>query len=144
MDDRLERGDKINHALLNAIEDSKVSIIIFWENYGSSTWCLDELVHILRCKEKNQQIVVPVFCHVRPSDVRKQEGSYGVAFAKLEEGFKGRTGKLNEWREALKTAANLSGWDAPIDGYLNIFQLIEASRWLYFFDPSIDFGYLCL
>ena len=81
VDDRLERGDKIEHSLLNAIEDSKLSLLIFSENYASSTWCLNELVHILQCKERNRQIVVPVFYHVSPSDVRKQQGSYGVAFA---------------------------------------------------------------
>ncbi|PON42393.1 TIR-NBS-LRR-like protein [Trema orientale] len=113
MDERLERGDKISHALLKAIEDSKLSIIVFSEKYASSSWCLDELVHILRCKERNKQIVVPIFYHVSPSDVRKQVGSYGVAFGTLEERFKNNLDKLNQWRAALTSAANLSGWDAP-------------------------------
>lgn len=123
VDDRLDRGDEIEHALLNAIEESKVSIIIFSENYASSSWCLDELVHILRCKEKNRQIVVPVFYHVTPSQVRRQSGSYGVAFAKLEERFKDKEDKLNQWRDPLTKAANLSGWDAPTDRYLLTYNL---------------------
>ncbi|PON37240.1 TIR-NBS-LRR-like protein [Parasponia andersonii] len=113
MDERLERGDEISYALLKAIEDSKLSVIVFSENYASSPWCLDELVHILRCKERNRQIVVPIFYHVSPSDVRKQVGSYGVAFGTLEERFKNNVDKLNQWRAALTSAANLSGWDAP-------------------------------
>ncbi|PON37242.1 TIR-NBS-LRR-like protein [Parasponia andersonii] len=113
LDEGLERGDEISHALLKAIEDSKLSIIVFSENYASSSWCLDELVHILRCKERNRQIVVPIFYHVSPSDVRKQVGSYGVAFGTLEERFRNSVNKLNQWRTALTSAANLSGWDAP-------------------------------
>ncbi|BFG41731.1 hypothetical protein CerSpe_280050 [Prunus speciosa] len=52
IDDILERGEEIAPSLLEAIEKSKLSVIIFSKNYASSTWCLDELVHILRCKER--------------------------------------------------------------------------------------------
>lgn len=76
VDGRLERGDEISCTLLRAIEQSKLSVIILSENYASSKWCLDELVHILQCKEMNGQIVLPVFYHVSPSDVRKQRGRY--------------------------------------------------------------------
>ncbi|XP_024171383.1 TMV resistance protein N-like [Rosa chinensis] len=57
---KLKRGEEISSALLEAIEDSKIAIIVFSENYASSTWCLDELVKILECKESNQQIVMPM------------------------------------------------------------------------------------
>ncbi|RVW15039.1 Disease resistance-like protein DSC1 [Vitis vinifera] len=43
MDDQLRRGEQISPALLNAIEESRFSIIIFSDNYASSSWCLDEL-----------------------------------------------------------------------------------------------------
>ena len=113
IDGRLERGEEISCALLSAIEDSKLSVIILSENYASSPWCLDEIVHVLRCKERNKQIVLPVFYHVSPSDVRKQKGSYAVALATLEERFKDDLEKVNRWRAALTKVANLSGWDAP-------------------------------
>ncbi|KAL5538688.1 hypothetical protein UlMin_045192 [Ulmus minor] len=48
----LEKGDDISPALPKTIEESAISIIIFSENYASSGWCLDELVHILKCKEE--------------------------------------------------------------------------------------------
>ncbi|KAB2602588.1 TMV resistance protein N-like [Pyrus ussuriensis x Pyrus communis] len=48
IDDNLERGDEIAPALMEAITKSNLSVIIFSENYAFSTWCLDELVHILR------------------------------------------------------------------------------------------------
>ena len=107
---QLERGDEISPTLMKAIEESTISVIIFSENYASSPWCLNELVKILECKKRNGQIVIPVFYGIDPSIVRKQKQSYAVALAKLEERFK--DSKLNQWREALKYAANLSGLDS--------------------------------
>ncbi|KAG2668006.1 hypothetical protein I3760_15G140400 [Carya illinoinensis] len=49
--EELRRGEEISPALLKAIEESKISIVIFSENYASSSWCLDELMKILECKE---------------------------------------------------------------------------------------------
>ena len=59
IDDELPRGEEISTELLKAIESSRSSIIVFFENYASSTWCLDELVKILECK-KSGQMVLPV------------------------------------------------------------------------------------
>ncbi|XP_048429872.1 disease resistance protein Roq1-like [Pyrus x bretschneideri] len=107
----LVRGEEIGPSLRKAIEKSKISVIIFSQNYASSTWCLDELVHILRCKEAYGQLVIPVFYDISPSDVQKQEGSYAVAFAQLEKRFKNSIDKVHKWRAALTTIANLSGFD---------------------------------
>ncbi|KAM5563398.1 hypothetical protein ABKV19_018178 [Rosa sericea] len=112
IDNRLERGDEIGPALLKAIEESELSVIIFSENYASSTWCLDELVHILECKKKYGCSVIPVFYHVDPSHVRKQEGSYAATFAQLEQRFEDKVEMVRRWRDALTTAANLSGFDS--------------------------------
>ena len=60
IDDKLPRGEKIPTELLKTIEKSTMSIIVFSENYASSTWCLDELAKIIECK-KNDQLVRPVF-----------------------------------------------------------------------------------
>ncbi|CAN6688287.1 unnamed protein product [Malus baccata var. baccata] len=111
IDDRLQRGEEIGPALVEAIEKSRLSVIIFSKNYPSSTWCLKELVHILKCKERCGQMVIPVFYDVSPSDIRNQQGSYAVAFAGLEKRFKDSIDKVQEWRNALTTAANLSGFD---------------------------------
>ncbi|PON67910.1 TIR-NBS-LRR-like protein [Trema orientale] len=124
IDDKLVRGDEISQALLDAIEDSHISIIIFSKNYANSSWCLDELVHILRCKEKNNQIVLPIFYHITPSDVRKQQGSYADAFAKLEERFKDQI--IHKWRAALAAASNLSGWDQDPSNTRSDSELVES------------------
>ncbi|XP_060673954.1 TMV resistance protein N-like [Ziziphus jujuba] len=110
MDDHeLERGNEILPTLSKAIQESKISIIIFSENYASSTWCLDELLQILKCRRTNGQIVIPIFYGINPSIVRKQKGSYGVAFAELEQRFKDRMEKVHRWRAALAEASNLCG-----------------------------------
>ncbi|KAK9200317.1 hypothetical protein WN944_015514 [Citrus x changshan-huyou] len=62
-------GDEISESLVNAIEASAISVIVFSEGYASSRWCLDELVKILDCKKEYAQIVIPVFYRVDPSDL---------------------------------------------------------------------------
>ncbi|KAH9783051.1 Disease resistance-like protein DSC1 [Citrus sinensis] len=108
-DEELKKGDEISPALANAIETSDISIIIFSKDYASSKWCLSELVKILDCKKMNGQIVIPVFYHVDPSDVRKQSGSFGEAFVEYEKNF---PHKVQKWRDALTEASSLSGYDA--------------------------------
>ena len=109
MDDELPRGEKISAKLLEAIESSKISIIVFSKNYASSAWCLDELVKILECKN-NGQVVLPVFYKVDPSDVRNQQEKFGEALAKHEKKFKDNKEKMQRWRAALNEASNISGW----------------------------------
>ncbi|XP_020238962.1 TMV resistance protein N-like [Cajanus cajan] len=111
IDHDLRRGDEISQTLLRAIEEANLSVIVFSENFATSKWCLDEVVKILECKERNGQIVVPVFYHVDPSMVRNQTGSYGDAFAKHEQRFGGNTEKVQKWRKALTHVANHSGWE---------------------------------
>lgn len=113
MDDGLERGEEIGPALMKAIEQSKLSIVIFSEHYASSSWCLDELVHILKRKKEYGQLVVPIFYEIDPSHVRKQHGSYASAFANLKMRFKGN--KVRIWKDAViavSSAANLAGFDS--------------------------------
>ncbi|XP_008231758.1 PREDICTED: TMV resistance protein N-like [Prunus mume] len=109
-DDELPRGEEISPALVKAIEESRISVIVFSENYASSRWCLDELVKILQCKQSKQQVVLPIFYKVDPSDVRKQTNSFGDAFKGLiRSEFKDDKEKVLIWKEALRQAANLSG-----------------------------------
>ena len=57
IDDELQREEEISAELLEAIESSR---IVFYKNYVSFPWCLEEFVKILECK-KNDQIVFLVF-----------------------------------------------------------------------------------
>jgi hypothetical protein len=119
MDNALERGENISQALLKAIEESRISVIVFSQNYASSSWCLDELATIFECKGRKGQIVLPVFYKVDPSEVRHQRNSFGEASVKHEERFKDDQMKVQRWKTALKEVANLSGWDLRITGISN-------------------------
>uniref|UniRef100_A0A2N9EEW4 TIR domain-containing protein n=1 Tax=Fagus sylvatica TaxID=28930 RepID=A0A2N9EEW4_FAGSY len=110
IDDELPKGEEISAELLEAIESSRISIIVFSQNFASSTWCLDELVKILECKKNNGQTVLPVFYKVDPSDIRNLKGKFGEALAKHEERFKNNMERVQEWREALNEAGKISGW----------------------------------
>ncbi|RXH73522.1 hypothetical protein DVH24_016344 [Malus domestica] len=116
-DEALKRGEEISSALLKAIEQSRISVVVFSENYASSRWCLDELVHIFHCKEQLQQMVFPVFYKVDPSDVRNQRKSFGKALVDHESKLKDNMDKVLRWRETLTKAANLSGWSFLADGH---------------------------
>lgn len=115
IDYNLQRGEEISSSLLKAIEDAKLSVIVFSKNYANSKWCLDELVKILECKRMRSQIVLPVFYDIDPSHVRNQTGSYAEAFAKHEKHLQGQMDKVQKWREALREAANYSGWDCSVN-----------------------------
>ncbi|KAJ7005100.1 disease resistance RPP13-like protein 1 isoform X1 [Populus alba x Populus x berolinensis] len=110
-DDELRIGEEISLQLPKAIQESKISILVFSKGYASSTWCLDELEKILDCRHATGQIVIPVFYDIAPSDIRKQTGSFAEAFDKHEERFKEEMEKVQKWRKALVEAANLSWLD---------------------------------
>ncbi|XP_062028729.1 disease resistance protein RPV1-like [Rosa rugosa] len=118
IDGGLKRGEEISSALLRAIEESKVSIVVFSKNYASSQWCLDELVKIVQCKESKQQIVYPVFYKIDPSDVRNQKGSFYEAFAEHESRFENDAERVTRWKTALTKVANLSGQHLSDEGYV--------------------------
>jgi len=110
VDYQLVRGDEISASLLRTIEEAKIYVIVFSENYASSKWCLEELAKIFERKTNNVQIVIPVFYQVDPSHVRNQTGSFGDALARLIKKKALTMDKKQSFRDALTDAANLSGW----------------------------------
>ncbi|MCI13628.1 TMV resistance protein N-like, partial [Trifolium medium] len=111
IDYRLERGDEINSSLIEAIEESLIYVVILSEHHASSSWCLDELTEILKCKERYGREVIPVFYKVDPSNVRHQRQSYADDLAKHHQRF---GGKVELWKAALNQVAGLSGWDSQV------------------------------
>ncbi|XP_058216985.1 TMV resistance protein N-like [Rhododendron vialii] len=124
--DGLEKGEDIKCELEKAIRESRISIIIFSKNYASSTWCLEELVMILKCKTLGH-VVLLVFYDVDPSEVKKQLGSLEEAFTRQEEKLKSETSelakeklkdKVETWRVALREVADVAGMNLQnqVDG----------------------------
>ncbi|XP_068329123.1 disease resistance protein RPV1-like [Pyrus communis] len=118
----LRKGDRLSE-LLTAIRESRLSIVVFSQNYASSTWCLKELVEILECNGNKNQIVVPIFYEVDPSDIRKHKGSFAEAFDQHEGHSNANMEEVRSWRSALTRATNLSGWDSR--NYEDDAKLIE-------------------
>ncbi|GJT80582.1 disease resistance TIR-NBS-LRR class family protein [Tanacetum coccineum] len=133
-DERMKQGKTIDNQLNQAIKDSRLFIIVFSKNYASSSWCLDELVEIMDCGEHT---AYPVFFDVEPTEIRKQSGAVKEAFAEHEK--KEAAGK---WREAMKEASNLAGWELKATANGHEAKLIkkvvqEISQEL----RSINFGF---
>ncbi|KAK9050693.1 hypothetical protein SSX86_030337 [Deinandra increscens subsp. villosa] len=105
-DERIKQGERISDQLLRSIEESRFHIIVFSKNYASSSWCLDELVKIMECQRTTDHTAYPVFYDVEPTEIRNQSGAVREAFAKhVEKEDAGR------WRDALREATNLAGWE---------------------------------
>ncbi|ESQ50382.1 hypothetical protein EUTSA_v10002051mg [Eutrema salsugineum] len=77
---------------LKAIQVSRVSVIVFSENFGDSKGLV--------------RFVIPVLYHVDPLDIENQTGSFGDAFAKRQD----KAEQLQEWRDCFTEAINLPGW----------------------------------
>ncbi|KAJ4908138.1 Disease resistance protein (TIR-NBS-LRR class) family [Raphanus sativus] len=108
IDNEMERGQSVGPALVGAIRQSRVAIVLLSRNYASSSWCLDELVEIMKCREENQQRVMTIFYEVDPSDVRKQTRDFGKAFEKT---CVEKTEEVTYvWRQALKEVADIAGY----------------------------------
>lgn len=108
-DQGIERSEEIAATLNKAIRESRMSIVILSKKYVSSSWCLDELVEILKCKEVMGQIVMTIFYGVDPSHVRKQIGEFGITF---DETCACKTNEERQkWSKALNEVGNIAGED---------------------------------
>jgi len=112
-DKELQRGDEITPSLLKSSENSRIAIVVFSKDYASSSFCLDELVHIINYFKENSRLVLPVFYDVEPSEVRHHNNRYGEALTEFEERFqnnKENMERLQKWKIDLNQASNLSGY----------------------------------
>ncbi|KAL1194349.1 Disease resistance protein RML1B [Cardamine amara subsp. amara] len=121
-DQGMERSQTIALALIRAIRESRISVVVLSKNYASSSWCLNELVEIMECKN----IVMPIFYQVDPSEVRKQTGDFGKAFQKNCAGKE----EKQRWIQALIYVGNIAGehwlnWENEVDMIKKIAQDIS-------------------
>ncbi|KAK4279134.1 hypothetical protein QN277_016887 [Acacia crassicarpa] len=127
-DEELERGEVISKELLQAIEDSHFAIVVLSKNYASSSWCLNELQHILSSRDNSCQQAFPIFYDVNPSDVRNQKGSFEEAFVGHQM-LQRDNEVLKNWRESLTKIANLSGWDCKDWPEAKLIEMVVEVLW---------------
>ncbi|KAK3431496.1 hypothetical protein EUGRSUZ_E03071 [Eucalyptus grandis] len=108
--EELRKGEEISLTLMRVIEESRIAIIVFSEDYASSPWCLEEVVKIMECKERMDLIVFPVFYKVEPREVRGGRESYGRAMANHESKLGKDSEEVKRWKKGIFDAGNLSGW----------------------------------
>ncbi|KAJ9542510.1 hypothetical protein OSB04_029016, partial [Centaurea solstitialis] len=79
-DEMLKKGKEISPELLESIKESSCAVVVLSKDYANSSWCLVELTKIMECRNQKGRLVIPVFYHVEPSDVRHLKGDYETAF----------------------------------------------------------------
>ncbi|KAK3416372.1 hypothetical protein EUGRSUZ_H02081 [Eucalyptus grandis] len=117
--EELRKGEQITPALIKAIEDSCIAIIIFSEDYASSPWCLQEVDKIMECKEQRGLMVFPVFYKVEPKEVRTPRGSYREAMVKHENKF-GRDSEKEKLLSKILVGKELTVFS--VDGGINLMR----------------------
>ncbi|XP_059063968.1 toll/interleukin-1 receptor-like protein [Cryptomeria japonica] len=106
--EELELGDSIPHEIQDAMCTAGLHIAIFSQKYAESPCCLADLSFML----KTGTLILPVFYHVQPDDLRwvgKGKGCYAPAFYHRKMKRRYSSKMLNEWETALERASNLSG-----------------------------------
>ncbi|XP_065873379.1 disease resistance protein RPV1-like isoform X2 [Euphorbia lathyris] len=125
-EEKLEHwSEGIGEACLKGIKGSRLSLLILSKDYAFSTWCLQELVQILKCNDSDD--VWPIFYDVDPSHVEEIKGSYELAFVEHQKRF--NEDIIKEWKDALQQVSYLKGLDRSkhFDGHEanNIDHIIE-------------------
>ncbi|XP_076955734.1 disease resistance-like protein DSC1 [Bidens hawaiensis] len=115
-DDRsLEIGNFIAPALLEAIEASRFAVVILSSEFATSKWCLEEITKVVDCMEQRKLIVIPVFYHVSPSDVRHQRNCFEQGFANHEKDPGISPQKVGTWRSAFTKVGLIKGFHVTPD-----------------------------
>ncbi|KAK8334439.1 hypothetical protein V6Z12_A10G270800, partial [Gossypium hirsutum] len=106
-EEKLEKGEQLSQALSRAIAVSNISIIVLSADYASSKSCLVELSDIMIRKSSQGHIVLPIFYHVDPSNVRNIGGSFETSFEEHES--KQPTDSIQRWKSAFAEVGKLKG-----------------------------------
>lgn len=99
--------------LLVRIEQSKVAIAIFSNNYTNSDWCLNELVKIKECVDRKTLTAIPVFYKLKTSDVKDGEGDFGRNFRVIKRTNSNDREKIQGWEEAIASISRKHGMVLP-------------------------------
>lgn len=119
--EEIQAGEDRTSQIEGAIRTASLHIAIFSPRYAESSWCLNEIVLML----ESGSIIIPVYYHVKPSDLRwtsHRNGVYAEALHGLErktsfdsqtwqEKLRYDSGTIEGWRKALFDVADRSGFD---------------------------------
>ncbi|KAK3430490.1 hypothetical protein EUGRSUZ_E01983 [Eucalyptus grandis] len=120
--EELRFGEEIEGGLLQAINDSRIYIPIFSENYASSKWCLRELARIVELSRGNdERVILPIFYEVDVDDVKLKTKLYRKALRK----HKSEYGKdlAKKWKKALREVARIRGRNLKDHGLYELMNL---------------------
>lgn len=117
----LQEGLNFTSQIQSAIRSASVHVAIFSPRYAESKWCLDELLQMF----ESGSPIIPVFYHVKPSQLRWTQGEGGVYSQDLrkleekktydtethEEKPRHDSTTIQKWRDALSSVAEISGFE---------------------------------
>ncbi|TYI62963.1 hypothetical protein E1A91_D10G286200v1 [Gossypium mustelinum] len=106
----LKKGEKLQPTYSRTISASNLSILVVSKAYASSKSCLGELSDIMDRKHNptDKHIVLPIFYHVDPSDVRNSGGHFKTSFEEHES--EQPDDRVQQWKTAFAEVGKLKGW----------------------------------
>ncbi|XP_039166710.1 disease resistance protein RPV1-like [Eucalyptus grandis] len=123
----LRVGERINGLLQQVINNSKIYIPIFSQNYASSQQCLGELTQIFSntSNSKDYKEILPIYFGVEPNDVRLKTVLYSDAILSLQREKELSNEQVDIWRKALMEVGAIKGWEVKkYNGHGEIIKLI--------------------
>ncbi|KAK4775334.1 hypothetical protein SAY86_010269 [Trapa natans] len=125
--DDIQRGEKFGCEILRAIDESVIFVAIFSRNYASSKWCLIELSKMFESMEERpsgscNKKILPVFYDVGADDVKLRTQLYTDALLKHEKNQSPET--VHRWKEALRKAGNIMGYEIKDTGHGEFIKLL--------------------
>ncbi len=103
----LEKGQDAQQKISEALACASVHVAIFSKNYAHSKYCLDELCAMMLDRKK---LIIPVFYDVSPDDLhcKLHNGPYTMAFREAH--LRRPASEVKKWKDALRMAAQLFGF----------------------------------
>ncbi|XP_054781858.1 disease resistance protein RUN1-like [Prosopis cineraria] len=100
----IDQDEEISPRLLEAIEQSRIVILVLTKHFGASRYCLDKIDIIINWHKNMGKNVLPIYCGVSLSDVRQEVGSIAELMSRGDL----QKREFFRWRSAFTEATSLS------------------------------------